>query len=77
MGCDDNFVSVSSFDDHRVGPHCEEFAPGRFRPSPERRCLTAQELIAAGWGHTPKGWRNAKGVRWVAQNASRRGKEAA
>lgn len=44
--CGAVFGGVASFDAHRVGPHAEEFAPGRFRRHPDRRCLTTTELGA-------------------------------
>lgn len=44
--CGEVFAGVGPFDAHRIGPHAEEFAPGRFRKHPDRRCLTADELAA-------------------------------
>lgn len=37
--CTAIFGSVTAFDAHRTGPHDFEYQPGRFKPSPGRRCL--------------------------------------
>jgi hypothetical protein len=44
--CGDYFGSVRGFDRHRIG------AIG----SPERRCLSAVELLHAGWRRTARGF---------------------
>lgn len=43
--CCTTFRTQSAFDRHRVGKH-----------GPERRCLTADEMTAAGWRDTDRGW---------------------
>jgi hypothetical protein len=50
--CGLNFVSVPSFDDHRVGTHDYTYAEGiRQDPPVEdgRRCLDLDEMEQAGW----------------------------
>lgn len=49
-GCCSSFDTVSGFDAHRTGD---------YSPSNPRRCLTRDEMIAAGWHHTERGyWRS-------------------
>jgi hypothetical protein len=38
------FAGARPFDDHRTGPFDVETAPGGFQRSPDRRCLTGEEL---------------------------------
>jgi hypothetical protein len=75
--CDEQFVSVNAFDTHRVGPQGEEFAPGRWRGHPDRRCLTIGKMAGAGWERTTTGWRHPKGIREAMHAASQRGRHAA
>jgi len=53
-GCGLVFSGVKAFDAHRVGPYGLEFAPGRYKVHPDRRCLTEAEMAA--WPRTDKGW---------------------
>jgi len=41
MTCHLNFASQTGFDKHRVGRYNQ--------PTPERRCLTVEEIVAKGW----------------------------
>ena len=69
--CNEHFVSVESFDAHRVGKH------GVLEGSTRRRCLTVAEMSVAEWDSSEKGWRHPKGMRRNAQKAQRRGEQAA
>lgn len=71
VGCDENFVSVASFDAHRTGKHGVLEGPAR------RRCLTLEEMSAVGWERTERGWRHPKGMREHARRAVSRGRQAA
>jgi hypothetical protein len=42
--CSQMFAGARPFDDHRTGPFDVETAPGGFQRSPDRRCLTGEEL---------------------------------
>lgn len=44
-GCGEFFNSVSVFDAHRTGPH-----------GPDRRCLTADEMVSRGWLKNSQGF---------------------
>lgn len=75
--CAQPFVSVNAFDRHRIGPHGKEFAPGRWRVHPGRRCLHVAEMEIGLWQRTVLGWRHPKGMREAMYAASRRGRRAA
>lgn len=75
--CTEGFVSVEAFEAHRVGPHSEEFAPGRYWPNRARRCLTSEEMSLSGWESTATGWRHPKGIRKRMRLASKRGAQTA
>jgi hypothetical protein len=69
--CNKPFVSVDSFDHHRVGRH------GIYEGATRRRCLNLEEMSAAGWERSEKGWRHPKGMRNLAHKAQARGRQAA
>ena len=73
-GCLEHFVSVESFDAHRRDATKTELAADSWL---RRRCRTADDMTAAGWEKTPKGWRHPLAMRRVAQKAIRRAEQAA
>jgi hypothetical protein len=64
--CEEDFASVAAFDEHRVGDHEFTFREGleRIPPSYEgRRCLSPDEIEAAGWKRDRWGrWRLPAGL---------------
>jgi hypothetical protein len=73
-GCLEHFVSVKAFDAHRRDATKIELAADSWL---RRRCRTADEMSAAGWEKTSKGWRHPLAMRTVAKMASARGPQAA
>jgi hypothetical protein len=62
--CGQDFGSLSAFDAHRVGVHAYTYSQGAaMTPIREdgRRCLTIDELYAAGWHRDQHGrWRTPR-----------------
>lgn len=64
--CDQDFVTVEAFDEHRVGVHAYTFAEGlKLGVEDGRRCLDVDELAGMGWTGSP--WRYPRD--WVKQAA--------
>ena len=53
--CGEDFNGIRLFDSHRVGRHAYDYSAERPKG---RRCLTAAEMLAAGWCQDDRG-------RWV------------
>ena len=50
--CEQYFASLKAFDRHRAG----RFGTGPFGTSPERRCISPDEMRRRGWSKDEKGF---------------------
>lgn len=50
--CNQDFASVRTFDDHRVGKHAYLWSPDR---EDGRRCLGVDEMQTRGWSPDKRG----------------------
>jgi hypothetical protein len=69
--CNQDFSSVAAFDRHRIGKHEYTCAEGLKMEAPcedGRRCMTAEEITAAGMELNPRG-------RWYDVEAAERVRE--
>ena len=63
--CGEDFASLGTFDEHRIGEHEYRYDEGLLLDPPRydgRRCLEVDEMLVMGWHQDPRGrWRQEAG----------------